>query len=207
MKRLVLLIVALAVGALPAAAQQQPLLSVHAMPAEGYRPLLRIGPVLDDDALLDALRSGLPLRIRIRTELWRDAVIDDLRGSESLVMVVRYEPLERRYLVHESREPDIVRTYADYGAARTVVERAFPLTLRPRNRGRHYYLAHIEVETLALSDLEEVENWLRGELRPAVRGNRSIFSAFGQGAKRLFIRVLGLPARQASVRSAIFDVP
>lgn len=182
-------------------------LSVRALAAEEHRALVRIGPVLDDAALLDALQAGLPLRIRLHVELWRDELVDDLEDSQSFIMVMRYEPIEGQYLVYENRGSAAVRGYADYGAARTAVERAFLLDVRPRRSGRYYYLGGVEVETLALSDLEELENWLEGELRPAVTGERSVFSAIGQGAKRLLIRVLGLPAREVSARSEAFRVP
>ena len=79
--------------------------------------------------------------------------------------------------------------------------------MRPRTPGRYYYTATLELETLSLSDLEELERWLQGELQPAVTGDRSIPGAVGQGAKRLMIRLLGLPARRLEGRSGKFEVP
>ena len=195
-----------AAPALRAAEWQDPLLSVRPLPDDGHRPILRIGPLLADEALSNAVRGGLPLRIRIRVELWQDQLLDDLEANQSIVLVVRYEPLEKRFIVHEHLDRPVTRSFDSYAAARTVVERAYALDIRPRGRGRYYYLAKAEVETLSLSDLQELENWLRGELKPAVRGRTSVFSAIGEGAKRLFIRVLGLPAREVSTRSNGFSV-
>ena len=92
------------------------------------------------------------------------------------------------------------------GHPRGHIERQHAVTITPRGRGRYYYLASLEMETLALTDLEELEGWLRGELSPAVGGQGSLLGAIGNGAKRLFIRVLGLPARRMEVRSPAFRV-
>jgi hypothetical protein len=80
------------------------------------------------------------------------------------------------------------------------------LSSGPTRAGRYYYLAHLEIETLSLSDLEELERWLQGELGPAVGGGRSLTGAVGEGAKRLLIRLLGLPTRRVEARSDRFEV-
>jgi len=43
---------------------------------------------------------------------------------------------------------------------------------------------------MSLSDLDEVERWLRGELRPAVRGQRNPGTAIGRGLRVEPIRVM-----------------
>jgi hypothetical protein len=48
---------------------------------------------------------------------------------------------------------------------------------------------------------------LKGELQPAVSGDRSLPGAIGQGARRLFIRVLSLPERRLEGRSERFRMP
>jgi hypothetical protein len=62
----------------------------------------------------------------------------------------------------------------------------------------------MEIETLSLSDLEELERWLQGELQPAVSGKRSVPGAVGQGAKRIMIRMLGLPTRRLEAKTEKF---
>ena len=170
------------------------------------RPIVSVGPVLEEADLAEALRSGLPVRMRFRTELWRNELIDDLVDDAELVVVLRYEPIERRYEVYDGRQGGISGYYSTYARMRAAIETRYPFEIRPRSRGRYYYLASLEVETLALSDLDELEAWLRGELTPAVSGGGSIVGAIGNGAKRVFIRVLGLPARRLEARSAPFRI-
>jgi hypothetical protein len=78
--------------------------------------------------------------------------------------------------------------------------------VRPIRPGRYYYIVSLEIETLSLSDLEELERWLRGELEPAVRGGGSVGEALGTGVKRLLLRVLDVPARRYQARSSRFRV-
>jgi hypothetical protein len=168
-------------------------------------PVVTVQDVLGDAALEDAVRSGLPLRMRFRLELWRDEIFDDLVQEATWSAVVAFEPLEATFLAGASG--DSLTAYGSWEAARPALERAYTPALRPRRSGRYYYLATLEVETLSLSDLDELERWLRGDLEPAVRGRRSVGGAVGTGLKRILIRVLGLPARRYEDRSDPFRVP
>jgi len=170
----------------------------------GRQPILRIGSVLDDEAIEHATTSGLPVRVNVRVELWRDGFFDDLVTTRNWNAVILYEPLAREFIVRPSDRP--AGRHATYAAARSAIEGELPLDIRPVGRGRYYYLATLEVETLSLTDLAELERWLQGELGPAVSGDRSLTGAIGEGAKRLLIRLLGLPSRRVDARSEKFEV-
>lgn len=204
MRRLFLLVVLL-LCAREAAAQSS--LTVTADPNAGHRGVLRVRDVLADDELEDAIRSGLPLRLRFRVELWRDAVFDDLISTEQWTAVLTFDPLSELYVVRTRADAPRARAFTDFAAARAIVETSYAVSLRPQRRGRYYYTGSVDVETLSLSDLEELERWLKGELQPAVSGDRSLPGAIGQGARRLFIRVLSLPERRLEARSERFRVP
>lgn len=181
---------------------QEPL-SVSADASDG-RAIVRLGPVLADRQLLDAATSGLPIRLRVRTELWRDGFFDDLVETSRWTAVLVYEPLRRQYYVRPLDERGPARTFATYERARSAIEGDLPVRLRPRTAGRYYYTSTLEIETLSVSDLQELERWLQGELQPAVGGEESIPGAIGQGAKRLLIRVLGVPTKRVEARSDRF---
>ena len=191
-------------GAGSAHAQRSAPLDVGVDPASG-QPRIAVGPVLADDALHDAVRSGLPLRLRFTAELWKDEWFDDLVGQQVWSAVLAYEPLERQYLAANDASDALLR-YDSYEHARATLERAWFPRLAPRGPGRFYYIVTLEIETLSLSDLDELERWLSGELEPAVRGGRSVGGAVGTGVKRLLIRVLDLPARRYVARSGGFVV-
>jgi hypothetical protein len=57
---------------------------------------------------------------------------------------------------------------------------------------------------LSVSDLDEVERWLKGDLGPAVHGEKSPGSALGQGAKTLITKLLGGQDKHYVARSKVF---
>lgn len=207
MKLLLRLLAALALlpalGAAPARAQAGPLTVTVAGPAEQWRPAVRMDGVLRDPALRDALQSGLPLRFRFRMELWRREGVDRLVQAQENERAMLRSPLNEGYTLEDGRTE---RLYASLAQTEAALERAFQPPLRPTARGRYYYIATLNVETLSLSDLEELRRWLRGEARPAVAGRKPVGRAVEHGLRRFFVRLLGLPTRSYEVRTGIFDV-
>ncbi len=158
--------------------------------------------LLADPGLRDALGSGLPLRIRFRVELWEKSLFDRLVGTHRAALAVLQDPLDGGYTLDDGRSEQRFRSLAEVEGA---VEGAFAASLHPTRRGRFYYIAVLEIETLSLSDLEELQRWLRGEARPAVEGRRSVGRAVESGLRRAVVRVMGLPTRKYEARSATFS--
>lgn len=176
-------------------------------PQNDHRGVLRLVDALGDTELQNAVQSGLPLRIRFRTEMWEDGLIDDLLGAEQWTTVLTFDPLAEHYVVTTRAAGGTSKSFADYQSARAAIEGAYMVSMRPTEKGRFYYTGVVTIETLSLSDLAELERWLKGELQPAVSGDRSIPGALGEGAKRLFMRVLSLPERRFEGRSNRFRLP
>lgn len=173
--------------------------------AEG--PLVRVVRVLDDRELRDLLGHSFPVRVHYRAELWTvGRFVNDLAATREWDVVVRLDPLARVYEVARIVGDQItfLGSFPDLDAAAAAAERPFRVPLVPPRGRRAYYNVVIDVETLSLSDLDEVERWLRGELRPAVRGKRSPGTALGNGLKVLAERVLGGETRHFEVRSETF---
>ena len=189
-----------------AAVQQERPLAIGVDPANGYRPTVRVGPVLADAELERAATSGLPLRVRIRAELWKDRLFDQLVDSTSWSTVMVHEPISEQFFVRSVPAARGVRRATSFAAARRAVETDHVLNMRPGGRGQFYYTVSLQIETLSVSDLEELERWLQGELQPAVTGQRSVPGAIGQGAKRLMLRLLDLPERRYEARTGRFRI-
>ena len=192
-------------GAADSAAAQRtrPLTLSVGGPSEQWRPVVRLAGVFRDEALAEALQSGLPLRLRFRVELWRKDVIDHLVEAREISRAVLRSPLDEGYVVEDGRGE---WRYSSLPQVEAAIQAAFQPPVRPRSIGRHYYLARLEVETLSVSDLDELRRWLRGEARPAVAGEKPVGPAVESGLKRFFVRLLGLPERRYEARSPSFTV-
>lgn len=194
-------------GATAQAAPDAPLLVVIHDARPGFRPAIVVGPILNSRALEEAALGGLPVRIRFRVELWRDRLFDQLVDSVSWSSVVVYEPLGDQYFLRSQPGGSGARRFGTFAALRAAVESRYPLEIRPPGPGRFYYTGSVQIETLSMSDLDELERWLQGQLQPAVSGQRAVPAAIGQGARRLLLRLLDLPHRRADARSPRFTVP
>lgn len=195
-----LLLLLLAGGA---AAQAGSRLSVRV--GENGRAVVLSEGLLRDAVLRDALDSGLPLRFRLRVELWEKRLFDRLVDAQEIHLALVQDPLDHSYLLDDRR---VGQRFESLALVEDAVARALRPALRPgERRGRFYYLAELEVETLSLSDLEELRRWLRGSVGPAVEGRTSPERALRSGLERVLIRVIGLPTRRYEARSATFSVP
>lgn len=198
----ILLALSLCAGHAAAQAAERPLAVAAGGAAAGWRPAVRARGLLADPGLRDALHSGLPLRFRFRVELWEKGLFDRLVGTHRAALALLQDPLDGAYTLDNGRVEQRFRSLAE---AEGAVQGAFAAGLHPTTPGRFYYIAVLEIETLSLSDLEELQRWLRGEARPAVEGRRSVGRAVESGLRRAVVRVIGLPTRRYEARSATFS--
>ncbi len=173
-------------------------------------PVIRTANVIADGELKKLLENGFPAHLSYRADLWsRSGWFDDVESSIEWDVFVRYEPVTKTYRVARligDRAENLGR-FERYEDAQAAVARPFlaPLPAR-RGRARQYYNVVLEVEVLSMSDLDELERWLRGELRPAVRGKRNPGTALGRGLSTLATRLLGGEKRRYEQRTETFRV-
>lgn len=216
MRRLALsLLAALSLAAAPLASvgAQRARVDIALPPRERIAmegPQVRAAGALADAQLLDLIRNGFPARLHFRTELWsEDGIVNDLRGTHEWDVIVRYDALDRTYKVYQSigdRGGGLVARSAQFTDAREVAERWTPVPIIPRRKGRYYYTVVLDVETLSLSDLDELERWLRGELGPAVPNPVKAGNALTRGLRTLVARLLGGERTQYQAKSGRFEV-
>jgi hypothetical protein len=158
---------------------------------------------------LVALRSGLPVRLHYRVEVWRSrgAWFDTFERQAEWDVLIRHEPLLDQYtlltFVGAARQE---RRYATLDALGAAVAFGYQVNVRPSEAGRYYYIASLEVTTLSDSDLDELERFLAGELEPADEQSENLGDALGRGATRFLLRLAGLPSLRLEARSQSFRV-
>jgi len=159
--------------------------------------------LLADGRFVGLMRSGFPLRLHYRLELWRSRSgwFDPFVGDFSWDAVARHDPLADDFVLIRSESRRVVR----YGTADDL-ERALEipyrvLSLTPKDRGKFYYVCRLEVSTLNDTDLEELARWLKGDAGPAVSGGGDVGGALSREAQRLLVRIAGLPHLTLEARS------
>ena len=171
-------------------------------------PSVRSSALITDGAMLDLLRNGFPARLHYRVERWATGGwFDDMAGEAEWDVVVRYDALSKQFQVYRvvRRKTVSLGTFATIAEAEAAFDAAFPVPIRPPKRGqRSYYTLVVNIETLSLTELDEVEQWLRGELKPAVRGKGNPGTAMGRGVRTVMVRILGGEKRRYETRSGTF---
>jgi hypothetical protein len=185
-------------------------LAADSAPTGSRAPVVRSENMLGGNSRwLVALRSGLPVRLHYRVEVWRSrgAWFDTFERQAEWDVLIRHEPLLDQYtlltFVGAARQE---RRYATLDALGAAVAFAYQVNVRPAEAGRYYYIASLEVTTLSDSDLDELERFLAGELDPADEQDENLGDALGRGATRFLLRLAGLPSLRLEARSQAFRV-
>jgi hypothetical protein len=171
-------------------------------------PLVRSMHLFADRDIREMLHSGFPARLHYRLELWgASGFFDDLKRQTEWDVIVRYNPLRRRYSATRI-EGDRITALGSFDKLDPIEEllsRPMQPTLTlPDGHDKYYYNLVLDVQMLSVTDLDEVERWLRGELGPAVHGEKSPGTALGRGAKTLITKLLGGQEKHYEARSRIF---
>jgi hypothetical protein len=171
-------------------------------------PLVRSVSLLSDEAMRNLLVNGFPARLHYRMERWASGGwFDDIKATAEWDVVVKYDALGKQYHVFRAVANRALElgSYPTLGDAEEIVDAAFRAPISPAKRGqRTYYNVVLEIETLSLTELDEVEQWLRGEVKPAVRGKKNPGTAVSRGVRTLMVRLLGGERRRYEARSGAF---
>ncbi|MBL0169246.1 MAG: hypothetical protein IPP90_00780 [Gemmatimonadaceae bacterium] len=162
--------------------------------------------MLTDSSFDELLRNGFPTRLHFRAEVWTvGRWFDDVVGRVEWDVIVSYDLVDRAYTVERWTREGVtpLGSYARFADARAASEIAHAPTLTTPVGRTGYVAVQVDVQTLAVSDLAEMQRWLQGEARPAVQGKRNPGTALTRGLRTLFTRLLGGEVRHLEARSAV----
>ena len=168
-------------------------------------PRVRSTGLLADGKFVELMRSGFPLRLHYRLELWHERAswFDQFVREATWDAVARNDPLADDFVL--IRQGGAVSRFATSEQLATALEIPYTVTLRPSSSGgRYYFVARLEVTTLNDTDLQELSRWLSGDVGPAVSGEGNIGAALARGAQRVLVRLAGLPRQRLEARSPTF---
>jgi hypothetical protein len=187
-----------------AAVAQSPTLTVT---LQSNTPRVRSTGLLSDGKFVGLMRSGFPLRLHYRLELWRVRAswFDQFLREVSWDAVARNDPLADDFVL--IRQGGNVTRYATPEELSAALDIPYVVTLRPGGTsgggggGRYYFVARLEVATLNDTDLQELSRWLSGDVGPVVSGEGNFGEALARGAQRVLVRLAGLPRQRLEARS------
>lgn len=187
----------------PTAAAQGPSFTVT---LQSDVPRVRSTGLLADGKFVALMRSGFPLRLHYRLELWkvRASWFDQFVREASWDALARHDPLADDFVL--IRQGGAVSRYATPEELAHALEIPYTVTLRPTGAGRFYFLARLEVTTLNDTDLQELSRWMSGDVGPAVSGEGNLGEALARGAQRVLVRLAGLPRQRLEARSPTFRI-
>ncbi|HUQ48234.1 MAG TPA: hypothetical protein VM053_08335 [Gemmatimonadaceae bacterium] len=171
-------------------------------------PSVRSASLITDGAMLNLVRNGFPAHLHYRLERWSTGgFFDDITAQAEWDAVVRYDALGKVFQVFRvlGKKTTSLGSFSDIAAAEAALDAPFPAPISLPKRGKKaYYNLTLDVETLSLTELDEVEQWLRGEMKPAVRGKKNPGTAVGRGVRTVMVRLLGGEKRRYEARSGTF---
>ena len=173
---------------------------------QGVVPRIQSTALLADGRYVQLMRSGFPLRLHYRLELWRERSgwFDQFVGDASWDVVARHDPLADDFML--LRTTGSVSRYAAAEELERALDIPYRVTLSPRGTGRFYFVCRLDVTTLNDTDLEELTRWLKGDVSPAVSGQGNLGDALTHGLQRALVRIAGLPKLSLEGRSVEFRV-
>lgn len=171
-------------------------------------PSVRSVALVTDETTTDLLRNGFPARLHYRIERWSTGGwFDDIAAEAEWDVIVRYDALSKLFQVYRvvRRKTVLLGSYGTIQDADAAVGSPFPAPVSPPRPGRRsYYTLTLDIESLSLTELDEVEQWLRGELKPAVRGKKNPGTAVGRGMRTVMVRLIGGEKRRYEARTGTF---
>lgn len=167
-------------------------------------PRIQTNALLADGKYVALMRSGFPLRLHYRLELWRvrSGWFDQFVSDATWDALARHDPLADDFVL--IRTGGSVKRYANAEELAGALALPTYVTLAPKGTGRFYFLCRVDLTTLNDSDLEELTRWLKGDVSPVASGQGSVGDALARGLQRVLVRIAGLPRLTLEARSTEF---
>lgn len=197
MRRLVvtLLAILLCAGTSAAQAARVELTLPPAGELATHPPSVRTIGVLSAGRTAELIRNGFPARLHYKLERWAAGTfVNDVKATAEWEFIVQYDPLAKTYKLIRAtaQKATVAGEYPELADADAKLAEPYPAPISPPKGGeKSYYVLSLNVEAMSMGDLDEVQRWLRGELRPAVSGHRNPGTAVSSGVRTLVVRLLG----------------
>jgi hypothetical protein len=157
------------------------------------------------------MKKGVPISLDYKLELWRSRAgwLDKLVDNVGIVYRLRYDTWDKEYtIITEQSRLTVEYILEEAREASDLVKSSGRLRMSIDDESGDYYIVgKLAIKTMSLSNLKEVESWLKGEIsgakKPKIRDTPDKFSEF------LFntaLKVSGLKNISEETRSPFFKI-
>lgn len=157
------------------------------------------------------MKKGVPISFDYKLELWRSRAgwLDKLEDKAGIVYRLRYDTWDGGYTVISEQSHLVIENILEEDReASDLVKSSGRLTVSiDDTTGQFYMVGKLTIKTMSLSNLQEVESWLKGEIsgakKPRIKDAPDKFSEF------LFntaLKVSGLKNISAEIRTPFFEI-
>jgi hypothetical protein len=171
-------------------------------------PSIRTIGVVTASHTAELIKNGFPARLHYKLERWAAGTfVNSVKATTEWEVIVEFDALNKLYRVVRATSDNatVLGEFPELRDADALVAEPYrPLISLPAVGQKSYYVLSLDVQAMSLTDLDEVRRWLRGELRPAVHGERNPGTAVTSGLRTLFVRILGGERIQYQASTGVF---
>jgi hypothetical protein len=175
-------------------------------------PLILATNMLSSEHFREPLAAGFPASFHFLVTLWSKGRLTNVieRRAEYDVLV-SFLAMEKKYEVVQlmnDRPPFSLGKFDHVEDAERAIARPTRVPIAAfASKKEFYYRATLDVRILGASDLDEVNRWLKGEVGPAIHGERNPGTALTRSIRMLASRLLGGDSREFDAETPAFRVP
>jgi len=140
---------------------------------------------------------------------YKTSFVDKLVDNVGIVYRLRYDTWEKRYTVI-SEQPNIAIEHIleeDREAVDLVKSSGRLMMSIDDQSGDYYIVGKLTIKTMSLSNLKEVESWLKGEISGAKKPKiRDAPDKFGEFLFNTALKVTGLKNISEEIRTPFFEI-
>jgi len=207
--------VLLAIAGSALRAQATPTLDIRLPAADQLTtagPLVLATNMLSSAHSREPLAAGFPARFHFLVTLWSEGrFTNSIERRAEYDVLVQYHVAEKKYDVVQlmnDRPPFSLGRFDRVEDAERAVARPTRVPITAFKSKKHfYYRATLDVQVLGASDLDELNRWLKGEVGPAIHGERNPGTALTRSIRMLMSRLLGGDSREFEAETGVFQVP
>jgi len=161
--------------------------------------------------LIDYIKKGVPVSFEYRIELWKSRAgwLDKQVEKKGIVHNLRYDTWEKEYTILTEQSDMIIENHLEKNREATdLVKSSGLLRMKLKDTaGQFYITGKLTVRTMSLSNLKEVESWLKGEISGAKKPDiKDAPDKLGEFLFNTALRISGLKNISEEIRTPFFKI-